>query len=493
MKKAFAALPFLLLCLFETSGQAYQPTWESLDKRPVPAWFANDKFGIFIHWGVYSVPAYRPVGKERYASYAEWYEVEVMHKPGPGRAFHERTYGPDFTYRDFAPMFRAELFNPEEWAALFKRAGARYVVLTAKHHDGFCLWPTKSRYNMGWNSVESGPGRDVVGEVTRAVRAEGLRMGLYYSLLEWETPTPSRLDKPYLPSPLLEKYRIPADQYIGDHVVPQLKELVTGYQPAVIFADGAWDEPSDYWQSPGFLAWLYNNAPNKDEVVVNDRWGKDAHEKHGDYYTSEYANADKNMGTGHPWEENQGIGGSYGFNRAEKPEDYKTSAQLVHLLIDRVSRGGNLLLNVGPAADGTIPVLMQERLLDIGKWLSLNGEAIYGTRPWTDAPRPAAPVTASKRRKPKTGAAAGVAPDPDRAYYTTKGNTLYVIRPEWPAAPFTVAPLTTRSTIKVTCLGVPGAVKWKTEKGQLTITPPPLPAAALPCRYAYVFKVENAL
>jgi alpha-L-fucosidase len=167
----------------------------------------------------------------------------------------------------------------------------------------------------------------------------------------------------------------------------------------------------------------------------------------------------------------------------------------VHLLIDRVSRGGNLLLNVGPASDGTIPVLMQERLLDIGKWLSLNGEAIYGTKPWTDAPKPAAPVTASKRRRVKAGGAVGTVPaaDLDRAYYTTKGNTLYVIRPEWPAAPFAVAPLTARSTIKVTCLGVPGAVKWKTEKGKLTITPPALSASTLPCRYAYVFKVENAL
>jgi alpha-L-fucosidase len=197
------------------------------------------------------------------------------------------------------------------------------VVLTAKHHDGFCLWPTKSRYNMGWNSVESGPGRDIVGEVTKAVRAEGLRMGLYYSLLEWETPTPSRADKPYLPSPSLKNTASPPASTSATTWCRKLKELVTHYQPAVIFADGAWDEPSDYWQSPGFLSWLYNNAPNKDEVVVNDRWGKDAHEKHGDYYTSEYANADEKMGMGHPWEENQGIGGSYGFNRAEKPRTTK--------------------------------------------------------------------------------------------------------------------------------------------------------------------------
>lgn len=489
MKRSFTTFLFLLMVVSQASGQSYQPTWESLDKRPVPEWFGDAKFGIFIHWGVYSVPAFRPVGKERYASYAEWYQAEVMHKPGPGQAFHERTYGKNFSYRDFAPMFRAELFHPEEWAGLFRRAGARYVVLTAKHHDGFSLWPTKSPYNMGWNSVESGPGRDLVGELTRAVRAEGLKMGLYYSILEWETPTPSRAGKPYLPASVIEKYRIPADQYIDGHIIPQLKELVTAYQPAVIFADGAWDEPSDYWKSPQFLAWLYNTAPNKDEVVVNDRWGKDAHEKHGDYYTSEYASADNNMGADHPWEENQGIGGSYGFNRAEKPEDYKTSAQLIHLLIDRVSRGGNLLLNVGPAADGTIPIVMQERLLDIGNWLDINGEAIYGTQPWAGAPKPAA---SDKKKPDATDAKVGVVAGGTRTYYTTKGKTLYVITTGWPAGNLVVPGLAARSTVKVTGLGIPGSVKWKSEKDKLTITPPPLSPGRLPCRHAYVFKVENA-
>jgi alpha-L-fucosidase len=221
--------------------------------------------------------------------------------------------------------------------------------------------------------------------------------------------------KPYLPQEIVQKHRIPADQYISGHIIPQLKELVTNYQPAVIFSDGAWDETSDYWQAPSFLAWLYNNAPNKDEVVVNDRWGKDSHQKHGDYHTSEYGSDDEKVGTGHPWEENQGIGGSYGFNRAESLEDYKTSEQLVHLLIDRVGRGGNFLLNVGPAADGTIPVIMQERLLDIGNWLKTNGEAIYGTAPWKGAPKVnASAATAQKEEK------VGVVNPNGKVYYTTK-------------------------------------------------------------------------
>jgi alpha-L-fucosidase len=411
-----------------------------------------------------------------------------MYKPGKGKEFHENTYGKNFAYRDFAPMFRAELFNPEEWAKLFKNAGARYVVLTSKHHDGFALWPTKSPYNNGWNSVATGPKRDLVGDITRAVRAEGLKMGLYFSILEWETPTPSREEKPYLPKEVIQKYRIPADQYVSGHIVPQLKELVTNYQPAIIFSDGAWDEPSSYWQSQAFLAWLYNNAPNKDEVVVNDRWGKDAHQKHGDYHTSEYGSDDEKVGTGHPWEESQGIGGSYGFNRAENLEDYKTSEQLVHLLVDRVGRGGNFLLNVGPAADGTIPVIMQERLMDIGNWMNVNGEAIYSTKPWKGAPKVAAAgATAGKEEK------VGVVNPNGKIYYTTKGSTLYVISTKWPDQPINIPQLAAKANLKVSMLGTDKPVKVNQKAGALTLTPPVLSPNALPGRFAYVFKLENAL
>jgi alpha-L-fucosidase len=466
----FLILIFTGIILF---AQEYQPDWQSLDKRPVPSWFLNAKFGIFIHWGVYSVPAWRKKTTKRYASYAEWYYARVMFdKENGGEAFHQKNYGKDFEYRDFAPLFKAELFDPDYWAELFARSGAKYVVLTSKHHDGFCLWPTKSPYKKGYNSLDTGPKRDLVGDLTRAVRAKGLRMGLYYSIIEWETNWTHRTDTGYfIPKCLVDKYGIPKDKYINEHMLPQLKELVMNYQPALIFTDaGEWDKTAAEWQALDFLAWLYNRAPNKDEVVVNDRFGTDMPGKHGDYFSSEYKDAEGAVGTFHAWEESRGVGGSYGFNRDENIDDYNTSEQLVHELIDIVSRGGNLLLNVGPSADGRIPVIMQQRLVDIGDWLKVNGEAIYGSRPWAG--------TAKNLGRDKS------------LFFTRKKNSLYVLNTTWPQAAFKIAGIKAEKGTSVSLLGYSGEVKWKQVKDGILIEPPALDPATNPCQYAWVFKIK---
>ena len=244
-----------------------------------------------------------------------------MTQKGPNRDFHDRVYGKDFQYRDFAPQFKAELWQPDKWAQLFKDAGAKYVVLTSKHHDGFTLWPSSSPYSKGWNSVEVGPKRDLVGDLTKAVRDKGLKMGLYFSLMEWEsTPTPRQgnFDGYYLPQDIVNKYKIPADKMISNHIIPQMKELVQKYEPAILYPDGDWDEDDDRLQSKEFLSWLYNNALNKNEIAVNDRWGK-VRGKHGGFYTREYA--DNDIDDSHPWEEIQGMGYSFGFNRNEDIND----------------------------------------------------------------------------------------------------------------------------------------------------------------------------
>jgi len=433
----------------EVQAVKYQPTWQSLDQRPIPPWFDDAKFGIFVVWGIYSVPAWAPKGQ-----YAEWYGNWMNIENHEVRRFHEKTYGRDFQYADFVPKFTAEMFDPEPWAELFGQSGAKYVVLTANYHDGYCLWP--SSYSWNWNSVDLSPHRDLVGELTEAVRSRGLIMGYYYSLYEWYNPL----------------YRNNLPEYVEKHLHPQFKELVERYKPWILFADGEWEQTSEAWRSPELLAWLFNESAVRDVVVVNDRWGKDTRGLHGGYYTSEYGYQGLDTQPGEAiqrpkWEENQGIGASYGFNRLEGPRDYKSSTSLIHMLVDIVSQGGNLLLDVGPTADGRIPVIMQERLLDIGDWLRVNGEAIYGTRPWI-----------------YTG-------EGDSIRYTTKEGLVYAISLRWPEGELVLEKPQPSGQTTVRLLGWNQSLSWKHEDGRMRISVPRLQVDEIHSRHAYVFELSN--
>ncbi|MBK8880876.1 MAG: alpha-L-fucosidase [Bacteroidales bacterium] len=317
------------------------------------------------------------------------------------------------------------------------------MVLTAKHHDGFCLWPATSPYKKNWNSMDTGPGKDLVGELTTAVKSAGLHMGLYYSIVEWESTWTHRTESGYyLPGKIVEKYKIPDNEYVDKHLIPQMKELVNAYKPSLIFADGGeWDGNEEYLKTKEFLAWLYNDSPVKDDVVVNDRFAKNMPMRHGDYFSSEYNDTDGNFTK--PWEESRGIGGSYGFNRAENASDYSTSKQLILELIDIVSRGGNLLLNIGPMADGTIPVVMQERLLDIGRWLEVNGEAIYKTR---------------KREIPNQQGA------DQKVYFTRKEGVLYCIFTRWDKD-LEISLMKGERVNNIRLLGYDGTIMWRIDEG----------------------------
>lgn len=364
MKKIIILLLFILSQ--NTYAQEFTPDWASLNARKTPEWYGNAKFGIFIHWGVYSVPAW---ATDSYAdgfgsNYAEWYWQRLnatnlkIHKDFT--EFHKRVYGQEFQYRDFAKQFRAEMFKPAFWASVLKNSGAKYVVLTSKHHDGFALWQAPD--TKDWNAVENGPGRDLLGELTKAVSDSGLRMGYYYSLYEWYHPL----------------YQSNVGRYVDEHMIPQIKDLVAKYQPDVLWTDGEWEQTADTWKSKDIIAWLYNHPSVKNKIVINDRWGSDTKGLYGSFNTSEYGQGRKNKDK--PWEECRGIGQSFGYNRNENLADYATTKELVHELIRVVATGGNFLLNIGPAADGTIPVIMQERLKEIGDWLKINGEAIYDTK-----------------------------------------------------------------------------------------------------------------
>ncbi|MEO8659809.1 MAG: alpha-L-fucosidase, partial [Bryobacteraceae bacterium] len=445
-----SALLFLCLTLGAFAQTRYQPNWDSIDSRPTPTWYTEAKFGIFIHWGAYAVPSYGAVG-----TYSEWYWNQLSKgpldkgKPNPTYVFHTKNYGKDFPYQNFAPLFKAEMFEPADWADVFKRSGAKYVVLTSKHHEGFTLWPNKeanASWGRPWNSVEVGPKRDLLGDLTNAVKAKGIHMGIYYSLYEW-----------YNPLWLKDKKR-----FVTEHMHPQFKDVVTKYKPEVIFSDGEWDLTSEEWKAPELLAWLFNDSPVKNEVVINDRWGKETRHKHGGYFTTEYTAGLENVT--HPWEENRGMGFSYGYNRAEQLKDYRTERELVLMLADLVSRGGNLLLDIGPTADGRIPVIMQERLLQMGKWLGVNGDSIYGTKPWIRTRQ----WSAGDQLKLNTGefmTRYEVTDYVDRkkpgqavieAFFTAKGKDVYAIVPGWPGRQLVLKDVSAPAGMKVSLLGVPG-------------------------------------
>jgi alpha-L-fucosidase len=331
--------------------------------------------------------------------------------------------------------------------------------------------------------MEIGPKRDLMGELSEATRARGLKFGFYYSLYEWYNPL----------------WKTDRSRYVNEHMIPQFKDVVTRYKPSIIFSDGEWDMPSKDWKSEELLAWLFNDSACKDDVVVNDRWGKETRHKHGSYWTTEYAAGMQD--DSHPWEENRGMAYSYGLNRAERATDYKSSREFIMVLVDLVSRGGNFLLDIGPAADGTIPPLMEQRLLDIGDWLKVNGEAIYGTRfagrscQWTAGTLPKQEygqfmvkynLMDQIGQAPKNGAAV------KQLFFTRKPDALYAISAGWPGKTLVLRDVKAPSEATVTMLGVPGTLKRTIRGNTITITTPDLSPDAAPCQHAFTFKITGA-
>ena len=354
------------------STKRYTGKWESVNTHQVPKWYDDCKFGIFIHWGIYSVPAYAPHtwelgevdSKEWFADnpYAEWYYNSLNIGKGPTYEHHMEKYGKDFKYEDFIPMWKAENWDPAKWAELFKKAGAQYVVLTTKHHDGFCLYPSKY---TDFNCVKMGPKRDITGELTDAVRAEGIRMGLYYSgLIDWQ----------YANDPIFENDDLfgtasPTFEY-ADYSYKQMMELVDTYEPSLVWNDIGWPKQSEEMM-PFFLAHYYNKV---EEGVVNDRFN----DRYHDFLTKEYKQG--KVDRSEKWEICRGMGLSFGYNENEGDDQIISEQGLISLLVGTVANNGNLLINIGPKADGTIPAEQERRLLVLGSWLETNGEGIYETR-----------------------------------------------------------------------------------------------------------------
>jgi alpha-L-fucosidase len=377
----------------------YEPSWESLKQHLVPEWFHDAKLGVLVVWGLFSVPGWAPLTGDfdqvvreqgwetffRENPYAEWYYNSIRFPDSPSRHYHNQTYGQDFDYDDFVPMFEAAMegWQPDEWVELFEKAGVRYVVFLTKHHDGFLLWPSQhlNPHKPGYQVK-----RDVTGELAAAVRGRGMRLGVYYSSgLDWS------YQDDHIRDYLGVFQAVPqGDDYVAC-VDAHWRELIDRYQPSVLWSDIAHPAGSDL---AALFADYYNQVP---DGVVNDRFAQelprqDPHSLEimgsptGSYYdfrTAEYTSFKEAIRE--KWESNRGLAHSYSFNRNERPENYMSVTELVRLLVDVVSKNGNLLLSFGPTADGRIPELQRERLESLGEWLDVHGEAIYGTRPWLTA------------------------------------------------------------------------------------------------------------
>ncbi len=493
MKRLLLSLFMLVLTvhIFAQNNKKYQANWDDLNTRPVAEWFKDAKFGIFIHWGPYSVPAWSPAG-----TYTEWYQEWLQthqiygnRKPDADAIpnFQDKVYGDESSYYDFGRMFKAELYDPKKWAELFKKSGAKYVVLTSKHHDGFTLWPNKEAQNgrnFKWNAAEVGAKRDLIAPYMEAMREAGLKAGLYYSLYEWYHPWYRPLGND--------------PKFVDEHYHPQFKDLVTKYSPDLIYVDGEWDKTDEYWRSAELLQWLFNESPCKDEVVINDRWFKGCRHKYGGFATTEYETEGVK---GRKWEEVRGIGTSFGYNRDEDLTDYSSARQLVLMLCDIVSMGGNLCLNVGPRADGKIPVIQQERLLEIGAWLDINGEAIYSSDTykkacqWSDGNREYVHkkegdvyVTADYIERQTIYKEDGMAIK--ELFFTQRDGNLYAISPLYKEK-IVIKDFKIKKSNKVSLLGTDKPCTWRQVGRNLEITLPVIiPTDNLP-NYAYTIKIEG--
>jgi alpha-L-fucosidase len=445
-----------ILCLFAASSSHYEPNWESLDLRPLPQWFDEAKIGIFLHWGVFSVPSF---GSEWF-----WYSWQGSHDKGTVE-FMEKNYPPGFTYADFGPMFKAEFFNPDQWADIFRAAGAKYVVLTSKHHEGFTNWPSKVSWN--WNSVDIGPKRDLVGDLANSIRNRtDLHFGLYHSMFEWFHPL-------YVAD---KSTGYKTNKFPVTKALPELYEIVNAYHPEVIWSDGDWEAPDVYWNSTGFLAWLYNDSPVKDTVVTNDRWGSGIPCHHGGYFTCS-DHFDPGVLQKHKWENCMTIDRySWGYRRNAVEEDYLKPLDLITSLARTVSCGGHILINVGPTSDGMIAPIFEDRLRSFGDWLKVNGEAIYASKPWTHQNDT---ITSY-------------------VWYTSKksdtGLSVYAISLSWPTdGLLTLGAVTGTSQTTVRMLGYPVGLKWTSlgPTGGIIVRVPVIPDDQMPCRWAWVFRLDN--
>ena len=458
----------------------FQPNWDSLKAYQVPEWYQDAKFGIFIHWGVYSVPAFDN----------EWYPRNMYLVDNPVYQHHVETYGPQskFGYKDFIPMFKAENFDADRWADLFRRAGAKYVVPVAEHHDGFAMFD----YDFtDWSAAKMGPKRDIVGALATAVRKQGLHFGASSHRAEhcWFYDGGMNFDSDvrdphcsglYWPA---QSDKTQPDQAFLDDWLARATEIVDKYQPEVVWFDWWIEQPSfqEYLQT--FAAYYYNRAAQwKRGVAIN--YKKQAFPEHAavlDIERGKEADIRPLF-----WQTDTSVSiKSWGYI---EDDTFRSPDSLVHELVDIISKNGCLLLNVGPKPDGTIPQPVANILIDMGKWLKVNGEAVYGTRPWKISGEGPTKVVGGSFKDTEGQ------PFTSRDFrFTAKGDTLYAIALGWPENGELIvqslgsASAYTKAKIRnVGLLGSSAKLKWKSTEAGLVVQLP----AAKPCDFAYTLRIS---
>lgn len=461
----------------DLAAPGFEPNWESLCRYQVPEWYLDAKFGIFVHWGVYSVPGYK----------SEWYPRNMYRQGSPEFRHHVKTYGEHtkFGYKDFIPLFKAERFDAREWATLFKQAGAKYVVPVAEHHDGFQMYDSQ----IGeYNAAKMGPKRDIVGELAKAVRDEGMTFGVSSHRAEhwWFFDGGMQFDSDvrsgqwnalYGPAQP-EKESTPDSAFLEDWLA-RCKELVDKYQPQVFWFDWWIEQPVFEPYLRQFAAYYYNRGVEWNKGVAINYKNQSFPDKAA-VLDIERGKLDKTREFF--WQTDTSVSiRSWGYIEDDL---FRSPTSLLHELIDIVSKNGCLLLNVGPKPDGTIPGEAQRILREMGRWLEINGEAIYGTRPWSvsgEGPTQTAAGSFSDHKESEM--------TPEDIRFTSKGKDIYAIIMAWPEKAFRVASLGENTKIAaVSLLGSDENLAWHVTGDGLEVKVPD----RKPCKHAYVLKITPA-
>ena len=460
----------------------FRPSWDSLKEYRVPAWYQDAKFGIFIHWGLYSVPAFG----------SEWYPRQMYLEGTPEFKHHVATYGPQhkFGYKDFIPMFKADKFDAAQWAELFRKSGAKYIVPVAEHHDGFPMYDCSF---TAWSAAKMGPKRDLVGELAAAVRKQGLHFGASSHRIEhWFFMEGGRKFDSDVRDPRFEafygpaqpqktadgKENPPSEKHMRDWLA-RTTEIVDKYKPEVLWFDWWIEQPAMQPYLQKFAAFYYNRAREWKSPGVAINYKHTAFPEQTAVLDIERGKLDKKRDLF--WQTDTSVSiKSWGYI---ENDEFRTPDSVVDDLVDIVSKNGCLLLNIGPRPDGTIPQPAQDILLAVGRWLGVNGEAIYGTRPWkVFGEGPTQVVSGSFKdtaSKPFTG---------QDIRFTAKGKTLYAIALAWPENGRLVVKSLGDVPVKgVELLGTKERLTWKRDTSGLTVDLP----ARRPNDYAFVFRIRQ--